>query len=169
MHRNTFVLTIALTIIAALIIGVNLSKPKTAIPEPVLQDPQVSAPPSLEQSASPQPLTYTNDTCGIQFQYPPGVNKLENAGGAVFSDPESSTSAVIVTCQQEIPRPPLAVDRIEDVVIGSISAKLYHNASPKDGTPIDEVIFLHPGRDIDVYIAGMGKLFQDIIHSLNIL
>src|SRR3989344_3932338 len=89
MHRNTYALIIALTLFAALVVGVNLTKSKTVAPPS--PDKEVGL---IPQVAS-QLQTYTNDTCGVQFQYPENIDKLENTSGAVFSDPESTTSAVI--------------------------------------------------------------------------
>lgn len=161
MPRNTAVLVFFLTILAAIVVGVNLFKPK----EPIAD----INPPAPVATPTQSVLSYQNDTCGIQFQYPNTVNKLENTSGALFSDPTSTTSAVIVTCQEEIPRVPLPKDKMETVAIGTYSATLYHDASPKDGTPIDKLIFTHPRLNLDVYIAGTGDLFGQIVSSLQFL
>lgn len=102
--------------------------------------------------------------------YPDNLVKLDNASNsAIFSHPDDPQASVVVTCQTDISRPPLLPEKIEPVQIGSVAAVLYHDASTKDGTPIDKLIFRHPQNGLDVFVAGIGSTFQQIITSLKIL
>jgi hypothetical protein len=167
MHRNTLLFTIVLATLAAILIGLNVGRKfPTGSPAPT---------PTPEQETSTL-LTFTSQECGITFNYPQYLSKLDGpSGSAVFTDPTNAETSVTVTCQAEIPRPPLPSDRIETLAIpgtttnATISARLYHDASPKDGTPLDAIIFTHPKTGLDVFVAGFGPVFQGIIVTLKYL
>jgi hypothetical protein len=55
------------------------------------------------------------------------------------------------------------------MAIGSVSATLYHDTTPKDGQPIDILIFTHPQTGEDVLLSGMGSGFRGAIQSLTLL
>ena len=172
MHRNTYLLVIILAICAALLIGVNIGKR--------LQKQPVGQSSSLG-GASPTPTpavttqTYVDSYCGFSLDYPAGYAVLENASGsAIFNNTTDKTQSITVTCQKDIPKPPLTADKIETLTIpivngASVSAKLYHDSSAKDGTPIDAVIFRHPTNGMDGFIAGYGDTFNATIKTLQIL
>lgn len=169
MHRNTYLLVIVLAICAALLIGVNIGKR--------LQK-QPSAPPPV-QTPTPTPgtpiQTYMDTFCGFSLSYPASFTILENASGsAILNNAADKTQSITLTCQKAIPRPPLSADKIETLTIpivngASVSAKLYHDSSAKDGTPIDAVIFRHPTNGMDGFIAGYGNAFNAAIKTLQIL
>lgn len=169
MARNTFVLVSALAVTAALIIGVNLGRK-------MAKQPQTAT--SIEESLSPLPTVqptptlefYENKYCGVSLNYPNNFSFLESASGsAVFTNLDNPKDSFLLTCQNEIPRPALSGEKIETLTLASTSAKLYHDASAKDGTPIDKLIFRHPTKRLDVLISGFSTTFQDIIQSLTIL
>lgn len=170
MHRNTFLFVSILAVFAALVVGVNIGKRMTRLPE-------VSVTPTIAPTPTTvSPLIYRNEVCGISLAYPSTMTKLENASGsAVFTDPEASTSAVLLTCQKDIPRIPLPLNRIETMVLfdetktASVATRLYHDASLKDGTPVDKLIFHNPKTGVDVFLAGFGSVFEQIISSIRIL
>lgn len=171
MHRNTLLFISLLAVVAALLFGFNVGRrfvqPVTDNPQPTTQTTPLSTPKTML-------TTYTNSLCGISFQYPESLTKLEATAGAMFVDAQNASASVALACQADIPRVPLPPDRIEEVVIEStsgttVSAMLYHDASEKDGTPIDRLIFTHPTNGLDVFIAGLGTAFQTIISSLKIL
>lgn len=113
-----------------------------------------------------------NTYCGFSFAYPANYTVLENASGsAILNNAADKTQSITLTCQKEIPRPALSEDKIESFPIpeGSISATLYHETSPKDGTPIDAVIFRHPTNGMDGFVAGYGDAFNAAIKTLQIL
>ncbi len=80
-----------------------------------------------------------------------------------------------MTCQKDIPRSSLPPNKIETLTISdstgvaSTEAKLYHDSSPKDGTLIDILIFTHPKNKMDVFIAGYGETFNQIIQTITLL
>lgn len=172
MHRNTFLLVVFLAIFAALVVGVNIGR-RLAAPSPAQPTPTPSA--SLPATPSTSLNTYRNPVCGITLTYPSTLNLMDSASGsALFIDKTNANESVVITCQKEIPRPPLVAPKIETVILtsdnsnASVSAKLYHDASAKDGTSIDELIFRHPTTGLDVFIAGFGETFNAIIKTVKL-
>lgn len=165
MHRNTFILVIFLALAATLVVGVNIGRSVGSVP------PEIVALTVEPPSPTPQIKLekYTSSACGISVEYPSTFVKLDNPlGGAMLGNSENTKDIIAITCQEDIPRVPLAEDKIETVHIGSVSAKLYHDASAKDGTPVDKLIFRHPKRKTDVYMAGFGEAFNEIISTITI-
>ena len=162
MQRNTYLLLVGLAIFAALVIGVNIGRrslPSQAVPDPT---PTVSQAPPL--------VSYRSAACGVSFSYPENFLLLDSASkSAILTSPEGGTDAIILTCQKAIPRPALTQDKTESVTIGSVSATLYHDTTPKDGQPIDILIFTNPQTGDDVLLSGMGSGFRGAIQSLTLL
>lgn len=176
MHRNTFLLVAGLAVFAALVVGVNIgTRMSTAHNQQFINQPTadtVSTPiPTPTQKLSTAMLTtYTSAYCGITFDYPERLQKLEGAtGSAIFTDTNVASSSILLTCQRDIPRPPILADKIESVVISSVSAKLYHDTSDKDGRTIDKLIFRHPKTGLDIFLAGTGEIFKKLISSITLL
>src|SRR5689334_13041045 len=154
MYRNTYLVVSVLAVLAALVVGVNIGKK--------LQ----SQPPTQKIAATPTPTPgiimqpYEDTFCGFSVSYPSIFTVMENASGsAILNNTTDKTQSIVLTCQKNIPRPPLTPDKIESLTLAtstgaSISAKLYHDASAKDGTPIDAIIFHHPKNGMDIFIAG---------------
>ena len=168
MHRNTYLLVIVLAVCAALLIGVNIGKRMTKQTTPPSLPTPTSTPGVMAQ-------TYMDTYCGFSLDYPASYSVLENASGsAILNNAVDKTQSITLTCQKAIPRPALAADKIETLTItttsgASISAKLYHDSSAKDGTLIDEVIFRHPTNGMDGFVAGYGEAFNAAIKTLQIL
>ncbi len=175
MHRNTYLLVVVLAVFAALVVGVNLGR--------ILgrADTETTAATTL---VSPTPTTapktgtaiMESDECGFSLQYPASMTLMGAAtGSALLMDEKVASASVAIACQEDIPRPPLVADRIEPMVIrgttnaASASARLYHNASPKDGTLLDELIFTQPRTGKDIYIAGYGETFNAILATVRLL
>ncbi len=172
MHRNTYLLVTVLAVFAALVIGVNVGRGISGSPKPT--PTPVTNKPTLVPT--PEPAQYNSAYCGIAFEHPSFFTKLESTtGSAVLVNTQAEKDSIIVTCQAEIPRPPLPANKIETMVISSettgatVAAKVYHDASPKDGTPIDLLIFLHPKTRMDVYIAGFGETFTQVLKTVKLL
>lgn len=169
MHRNTYILISILAVVAALVIGVNIGKKFSKTPEVV----PVSVTPTPTQT--PIKLeTYSDPYCGISFSYPSTLSVLDSASGsALLTNAKDTSESVAVACQDEIPRPPLVAEKIESLILpdgeATIAAKLYHDASPKDGSPIDALIFRHPKKKMDVFIAGFGETFNELIKTVQLL
>lgn len=172
MHRNTLLLIAGLGIFAALVFGVNLGRKLSPQPSANNQftTPTVSQPTTAPLQNSSL-LEYTNTTCGVSFQYPSQLTKLESAdGSAIFSDPEKPDESLAVTCQKDIPRPPINTKQIDVFRLdATTSANLYHDTSAKDGTPVDKLIFTHPKTKLDVYLAGFPELMKLILPTLTLL
>lgn len=166
MHKNTYLLVSILAVFAALLIGVNIGR-------------IINNSPSTVPSPTPIPeknmLTYSDLLCGFSLNYPATMNILDGASGsAVLINPEGADQSVVITCQKEIPRPALLPEKTEKRILtniqgtASVSAILYHDASAKDGAPIDSLIFRIPGTTLDVFIAGFGDTFNEIIRTVKL-
>ena len=167
MPRNTFLVVIILAVVAALVVGVNVGKRLATAPA----SPSVPATPTLSPTPTPiPPVTYISKACGVSFDYPPDYIKQEASGsaGVIFLDPKDSKTMIVLTCQKDIPRVPLPPEKIETMQIASISAKLYHDTSAKDGTPIDKLIFYNSKVKMDVFLAGLGTAFDAAVASLKL-
>lgn len=163
MHRNTFVLVLILAIIAALLVGVNIGRKFT---------PQKDVLPSLSPTSIPtqstQSTSFTNPTCGVTFDLPQGTTvSAETTNSAQFVSQDST--AVVFGCEKEVPNISISPEKIETIQVASLSAKLYHTTSPKDGTPFDALIFRNPTTAMDIYLAGLGSTFSAIIRSIEVL
>lgn len=128
--------------------------------------------------ATPMPtLTYLSGAaCGVSFQYPNTLTPIESSSsGVVLTDMTSPESSVILVCQQDIPRIPLTPDLIDAITLkaasgtATVSALLYHDTSPNDGAKIDKLIFTHPKTTMDVFVAGYGSVYQQLISTIKIL
>lgn len=166
MHRNTYLLVSFLAVLAALVVGVNFGR-RYAAPATVGQPSSPNLPiPTANQALS----EYSNKHCGISFMYPSSFTKLESAtGSAILVNPQNSDESIAIICQKEIPPPALPPEKIDSVQIGTVSAKLYHDASAKDGKPLEALIFRHPITGLDIFIAGYGSAFNDLLKSIQVL
>lgn len=166
MHRNTLLLTAFLAVIAALLIGFNLGR---TIPQSTTK----GITPTPTGSPTPTFAYLSGAACGISFQYPNTLTPLESSSsGMVLADITNPDTSVVVICQKDIPEVPLPPNKIESMTIraasgsASISARLYHDVSAKDGSPIDKLIFTHPKTGLDVFIGGFGPVFTQFITTL---
>lgn len=169
MHRNTYLVVGILAVLAALVVGVNVGKklgPSTTAPTP-----------SPATQATPTPLVatttpYVDTACGFSISYPNQFSLMENAtGSAILRNTNDQSQVILMTCQKDIPRPALPAGQIEPFSVptatgATISGKLYHDQSSKDGTPIDALIFTHPTKKTDVFIAGYGTAFNALLKTV---
>lgn len=169
MHRNTYLLVIFLALFAALVIGVNIGRRLTG----TVTTPAVSPTPAA--SPAPEMTEYTNPLCGFTVSYPNTLTMMgSSTGSAILTNANDATQSVAIACQNDIPRPALDPTRTEKIQISNpggstISATLYHDTSAKDGTPIDKLMFRSPKNGADVFIAGSGDTFSEVIKSLRLL
>ncbi|HLD24899.1 MAG TPA: hypothetical protein VJB96_03175 [Patescibacteria group bacterium] len=168
MHRNTLLVVAFLAVIAALLVGINVGRSLTQ------SNPAQPTPVSV---SNPTPtLGYMSGTsCGVTFTYPNSLQTMESsASGVVLVSTSNPNDSIVLVCQEDIPRVPLPPENIESLTITSavgatsVSAKLYHDASPKDGLLVDKLIFTHPKTKLDVFVAGFGPVFQQFLTSLQL-
>jgi len=169
MHRNTLLFTAFLAIVAALLIGFNLGRT-------VPQQASTGTLPTQITTPSPTFAYLVGSTCGVSFQYPNTLTPMESStSGTVFANLSHPDESVIVVCQKDIPRIALPADKIESMNIpvasgtASVSARLYHDTSAKDGSPTDKLMFTHPKTGLDVFIGGFGPVFTQFIATLKLL
>jgi len=115
------------------------------------------------------------ETCGISYLYPNTLRPFESSdSGVVLTHTTKPEESIVIVCQADIPRVPLTDDSIEPMVIraatgsASASANLYHDTSAKDGTQVDKLIFTHPKTKLDVFIAGFGATFNQLITTIKL-
>lgn len=163
MAKSTALVVAVLAVLVVTIIGVNLIPGKRGAAQ---------NPPPAKTAPTPVTnlLTHTDAVCGIEIGYPDNLNILEGPTGSVIFTGKSNTANVIIaTCQTNIPRPAITSDKIEELKSGSVSASLYHDASAKDGRPIDKLIFTNPRNNLDIFISGYGPEFQEIIGNIKLI
>ncbi len=170
MHRNTYLLLILLTIFAAIVAGVNIAKPQSGEPN------QINLPETAQPTPTPRPTVYNLGSCGISLIVPPNYTTIDGPESTVVLTGPSAGDTIIVTCQKNIPRPPLPAAKIERLVFdiaeppgASITATLYHDVSSRDATPVDKLIFRNPKNGLDIFVSGTGEGFQSLIRNLSIL
>ena len=171
MHRNTLLFVSLLAVVAAFLVGTlvgrNLPKSTTIT---VTQAPS----PTTQPTPKTMLLTYIDDTCKLSLEYPNTLEILESTNsGTLLTDPNNEKDTILVVCQRDIPRVPLAPEKITSVILhttkgATVSAKIYHDTSANDGTPMDKLIFTHPSTDMDVLIGGFGTLYNTIISSVKL-
>lgn len=170
MHKNTVLLIIALTVIASILIGINIGKrlnPSSNIfpsPSPIV----VISSPFPTPTQVPVPTTYDLTDCGISFQYESNFLLTEASRGAQLTNKQSEEQ-INIGCSEKIPRPPLTKDKIEVATVAGLKVNLYHDASAKDGAPLDAVIFTNPQNNLDVAILGFGEAFNQLLTTLRLL
>lgn len=143
-----------LAVVAALVIGVNIGRQVQAP-----QTAQLPSTPSPTTVVNTDPLSYRNSFCKVAFDYPPSFTFLESASGSAAFTSANGDDGIILTCQNDVPRPAETNETVEDIRIGTVAAKLYNN---------QYVIFRHPGTKLDVFLAGSGEVFQNLLKTLTI-
>lgn len=189
MAKGTIVSLFILALVATLLFGINIGKKissnqnmpseptinvqrPTTIPTPTLTlSPTITSTSSSQISGSKSLTTYSDKTCGFSFSYPGSFIKQQtvNEKSIIISDPNDENQAIAATCAQEIPKPPLPDNKIEQIILDKVTAALYHDTNAKDGTPRDEVIVRHPTNNMEIIIAGFGSLFQQAISSFRFI
>ena len=163
MHKNTFLLVLILSIIAALLVGVNIGRKFQEKPDSAPPDSPAVTPIQTQQSS-----IFKNTTCGITLSLPSGT-QAEAVASRSARFVSADKSVIQFACERKIPRFPVPTEQIENVQVASISAKLYHTKSAKDGTPFDALIFRNPNTAMDIYLAGVGSTFSAIIRTIELM
>lgn len=183
MAKATLLLLTLLALIATLLFGINIGKKieqwqQTPSPTPkkVITPPKSKASFTPTKTASPSAIpkdkmVYRNTNCGYEIVYPKSWIKTEyDARSIALAESQATESSrVAIVCTTEIPKPPLPPDKIEKITLSTISATLYHDSSPLDGSPLDEVIATIPGKNMEIFIAGFGDSLQEILSSFRFL
>ena len=169
MPKNTLLFVSFLAVIAALLVGIQIGRSMT--PQPVAVAPS----PTPKIAVTPTIFLVNGASCGVSFQYPSSMTAMEGSGsGVILANIAKPEESIVIVCQDEIPRVALPDNKIETKKIlsatgtASVSAKLYHDASQKDGTPMDKLIFTHPKTNQDVFIGGFGTLYTQLLDTLTL-
>lgn len=112
--------------------------------------------------------TFTDGTCGFRFSYKGSYinQQTRNESTVIYTEENNLKSVIIVTCLSSIPRPP--VNDKKEITIGGVLGTLYHDKNP-DGSPRDEIIVKHPTNGMEIFLAGYGLTFNDILSSFSFL
>jgi hypothetical protein len=175
MHRNTYILVGILAVLAALVVGVNVGRKISPATAPVTPTPQPTVDQPLAGTPTASLQTFTDSECGFSLMYGSAFTLMNNASGsAILNFANDKNKSVIMACQKDIPRPPLPANKIESLTLptttgASVSAKLYHDQSAQNGTPIDALIFTHPTSKLDVFVAGYGSDYDTVLKTIRII
>lgn len=168
MHRNTFLLILGLAVIAALVTGINIGRTLTPQQEIVVPTPTPTSVPITN-------LIYQNNICGITLLYPSNMTPdVSTTSGTLFSDSSRPNDSFRIICQPGIPGVPLPSEKIETLTFrnadgtASVSAKLYHDTTAKDGKPFDKLLFVNVKKGVSVFIAGYGEVYNKVISSITL-
>ncbi len=164
MHRNTVFFIGFLAVLAAVLVGINIGRRIPQVSPTLIPPSPISSPASLQPVVS---LSNQADSrleiCGLSFSYEPGFTLKQSSNAAELA---GSNETIRVVCTAEIPRPPLPPEKMEEITLDGVKTTLYHDASAKDGTPLDAVIFKHPKKDLDVGIFGFGGGFKKLVQTI---
>ncbi len=175
MHRNTYILVIFLAIFAALVAGVNIGHNMKEPQQELAGYPSERT--TITQPAPIEPVKkdYENKGCAVTFPIPNQFTLTNESTLSAMFTRSDAKSSILLACQKDIPRPPLPTSYIETVKLTTvdktttISAKLYHDQSQKDGEKIDALIYYNPNIKMDVFIAGYGPEFDTLRSTLHLL
>ena len=143
MPKNTVLLLLFLVLVSSLLLGINIGKKIgkslnnqagdnnqirttstpwiTPIPSPTtsLIPRSSSSGSSTQVVVSGNTSTFTDENCGFSLSYD-GTYMNQNTvdgGSSISTDPDDPAAVIVTTCQQEIPKPPLTPDMIENIVV----------------------------------------------------
>jgi len=162
-------LTIFLTVFAALVLAVNIGRAITGTEE---IPPAATSFPTAQPTPTPTPKVsvYKDDKCMISSFYPANFMRTDNdLGGSVLQNPQNPEEKISIACQKNIPKPTLTDDGIEIFKSGSISGNLYHDVSDDTGKQLDKLIFKHPVKPFDVFISGYVEINNRFLINLIII
>ncbi len=190
MAKGTIIFLFALSLLATLLLGINVGKKLGISSNSNLQPTTGNVQPTITPSLTPTIIpsitiisspsagmkkisgktTYTDGSCGFSFSYPGSFMKQKsvNQQATILTDPDDPTSVIAVTCAASIPRPPVTSDKIESIMLDKVAATLYHDQN-KDGTPRDEVIVKHPTNGMEIILAGFGANYKQALSSFRFI
>lgn len=172
MHRNTAILLAVLAVTAALLVGLAIGRRISGNPQSVTNNLQSSPtlPPginNLQPTPSAAKKSSTNKSCGLSFTYPENMQLTEASDSAQLTN-TTTGEQIILLCGVVFPKPPLIPERIETATVAGQTATVYHDASAKDGKPIDVVVFTHPKNKLEIALFGFGEVFERILQNLQL-
>lgn len=81
------------------------------------------------------PGVWTNPVFGFSFTMSLGVvAKIDKSGGAIFIDPATKTEYATMIIQPGIPQVSLPANKIENIKLDGVAAKIFHDTDSKTGT-----------------------------------
>jgi hypothetical protein len=178
MPRNTLVVVIVLAIFAALVVGVNIGKGNSSSQVSLIPSP---TPNELIPSptVTPKLFLYTNTYCGLSFQYPETLKRMDAgiaSSSAVFND-NSSDSSIIVLCGASVPLE--SIDSLEAIPItiplqgsdtASVSGKMYiESSSASSSSQLTHIVIPKLPNKMELIISIKGSIIEQILSSLQIL
>ncbi|MFH0927901.1 MAG: hypothetical protein V1821_00325 [bacterium] len=98
--------------------------------------------------------------CGYSLRFKDGWGIQELGDRAIRIT--SGQNSVRVACAPEIPGIPLPAENIADISLNGVPAKLYHDASLKDGTPEDDLRARNLKLNLDISIRGTPGFVEEV-------
>lgn len=159
-----------LAILAALVIGIQIGRNVATREYQALVKTDLSSDVNRSVKPTPEPyLAYLNPECGVAFEYPGGFKAVNiDETTTLFVDSGRSNLSFTLTCMDRIAKPVIGPEKTENLMISSVSAALYHDTAPKDGSALERLIFTHPRLNLMVELSGSGTPFETAVSSLAI-
>jgi hypothetical protein len=119
--------------------------------------------PVTEKSTAP--AKFVSSRCQVSFPLFPGMTKTsEDEFGAILT--YNGQERITLTCQKEIPRPPVPEEKQQDVVVDGQKGMIYDDASQKDGTSEPKLIITHPKTHEDIYLQASIPTLKKIAEAM---
>jgi hypothetical protein len=103
---------------------------------------------------------YTDWEHNFSFKYPAAWQSKLQEDGVVLSQDKDW---VVIVVKPKIIRPDLPADKIENVLLDSLTAQRYHDVSDDGSNAVDKVIAVLPDGKNDIYLACQGDVFEKIL------
>jgi len=122
---------------------------------------------ALVNEATKTWAVYNNFDYNFSIKHPTDWQEVATGkGGVTFT---KGKDKIVATIALQIPRPALPEDKSEVFFLDTLSGRLYHDTAAKDGTPLDKVIATLPDGKNDIYIAGYGSVFDQMILTFKLI
>lgn len=102
----------------------------------------------------------------INFKRPANWQIIKGEGGYNLKGEQGQE--IIILWQRNFPRPSLGPEKQENFLGLGWQGIIYHDVDNKTGQEIDKLIFSMPDKKYEVYAAGKGAIFEELIKSLKI-
>ena len=165
MHRNTFILLIFLSVFAAIVVAVNLTRSETA-------PPPTPTPVVIQDTPTPTPsfLSYTDQRCGVSLQYPSDIIALPlTTAGATFVLKDTTDTVFSLSCGRGLLPPDNEGLTSQTERIGSLSATLYFSTEEATQSTDLTIYLRNQTSTMRLLLSGKTTVLQQVAQSLRFL
>ncbi len=182
LHRNTFIVFLALAIIATLLLGINIGRKITSLssaqPTVLSQTaatatPIATAQPTASANASPSATLgpevklqpYRNAGCGYSVDYPASWQFEEfDIFGTNLVNSANPSEKITIVCASDL-QPPTDSSPTREILLSAVPAVYFADQKAADNTVADAVFAPIPDTDKTIVIAGKGTVFNTALAS----